>query len=160
MFQAPPGATEQRTAELRRPRRLTIPEAQERAPFIVLVPARVPPSWQMTCTLVESSGRRGAPTEVKLRYRSGDGHEDLSISEIALDERSQHHYDTVAADGKWEDRPYDNGVLRVRPPDWGQAQTYLERDGTFALLVSNALTNAQVAAIAAGLKPAPSATRS
>ena len=39
---------------------------------------------------------------------------------------------------------------------WAQAQAYLERDGTFACLISDNLTNDQLGTIAAGLRPAPS----
>jgi hypothetical protein len=55
----------------------------------------------------------------------------------------------------WQEMTYDGTTVKVRPPDWGQAQAHLERDGTFAFLVSDNLTNAQLGTIAAGLRPAP-----
>jgi hypothetical protein len=45
--------------------------------------------------------------------------------------------------------------VKVKPAGFGQAQAYLEREGTFAFLVSDNLTGDQLATIAAGLRPAP-----
>jgi hypothetical protein len=41
------------------------------------------------------------------------------------------------------------------PSQTARAQAHLERDGTFAFLVSDNLTNNQLGTIAAGLRPAP-----
>ena len=59
-------------------------------------------------------------------------------------------------DENWQEVTHDGTSVKVRPAEWGQAQAYIERDGTFAFLVSDNLTSDQLATIAAGLRPAPS----
>ena len=59
--------------------------------------------------------------------------------------------------GDWQEVTRDRTSVTVRPSGWGQAQAHLEREGTFVFLVSDNLTGDQLATIAAGLRPTPSA---
>jgi hypothetical protein len=134
---------------------ITLTEAQQRAPFTVLMPDRVPASWQVHCMFIEASQRPPTPALVSLSYRSADGHQSISISQIAAADTSRQYGDMVN-DENWQDVARDGTPVRVRPAEWPQAQAYLERDGTFVFLVSDNLTGDQLATIAAGLRPAPS----
>jgi hypothetical protein len=139
----------------RRSQRVTLVEAQQLAPFTVLMPDHVPDTWQMRCTFYEASQRRSSPAELILGYRSGDGHESVSITQLAATDRASHHYENMVNTKQWQTVTRDGTTVRTRPADFGQAQAYLERDGTFAFLVSDNLTNEQLATIAARLIPAP-----
>jgi hypothetical protein len=137
-------------------RHVTLTEAQHQAPFTVLMPDRVPGTWQVECTLLQGSQRPPSPPQVSLSYRSDDGHESVSISQLAVTDRASHHYQTMIHDDDWQTIRSEHTLIHVRPSGWGQAQAYLERDGTFAFLVSDNLTNDQLGTIASGLRPAPS----
>jgi hypothetical protein len=155
-FKAPEGEEIQTTRHNPRLQHITLTQAQQRAPFTVLMPDRVPAGWQVSCTFFEPSNRSPSPVEVSLGYRSGDGHESVSISQMAIVDRASHHYENMVNDENWQDMTCDGATVNVRPDEWGQAQAHLERDGTFAFLVSDNLTNIQLGTIAAGLRPAPS----
>lgn len=148
------GEPVQATRDDHRLQHLTLTEAQQRAPFTVLMPDRVPAGWQAHCMFLEASQRPPSPPQVSLSYRSGDGHESVSIDQIAAADRASHHYENMVAGDNWQDAIPD-ATVKVRPPGWGQAQAYLEREGTFVFLVSDNLTGNQIATIAAGLRPAP-----
>lgn len=154
-FAAPEGEEIQRTRDSHRLQHVTLTEAQKRAPFTVLRPDRVPASWQAHCTFLEASRRPPSPPQVSLSYHSGDGHESVSIDQMAAADRPAHHYENMVNHGDWQEVTRDDTTVKVRPAGWGQAQAYLERDGTFAFLVSDNLTGDQLAMIAAGLRPAP-----
>jgi hypothetical protein len=134
---------------------ITLTEAQQRAPFTVLMPDRVPAGWQVHCTFFEASQRPPSPARVSLSYRSDDGHQSISISQMAAADAS-HQYGDMINDENWQEVARDGTSVRVRPAEWLQAQAHLERDGTFVFLVSDNLTGDQLATIAAGLRPAPS----
>ena len=153
-FAPPPGEQIQPTRDRRRLRPITVGEAQQRAPFTILVPDRVPASWRVHCVFVDASQRPPAPAQVMLSYRSDDGHQSISISQMAAAEASQ-QYGQMTADENWLEVAHDGAPVRVRPAEWGQAQAYLERAGTFVFVVSEDLTGEQLATIAAGLRPAP-----
>jgi hypothetical protein len=154
-FQPPEGEGIQATRDRHRLQHVTLTEAQQRAPFTVLMPDRVPTSWQAHCTFVEASQRPPSPPQVSLSYRSGDGHESVSIDEMAAVDRAAHHYENMVNNDDWQDATPEGVSVKVRPAGWGQAQAYLEREGTFVFLVSDNLTGDQLATIAAGLRPAP-----
>ena len=85
-------------------------------------------------------------------YRSDDGHESVSISQMAIGDRASHHYENMVNNENWQEMTYD-GTSVVRPADWEQAQAHLERDGTFAFLVSDNLTSNQLARSQPGSDP-------
>lgn len=154
-FKAPEGEEIRRISEPRHLQHVTLTEAQQRAPFTVLMPDRVPASWQMHCTFLEASQRRQSRRQVSLDYRSGDGHESVLIEQMAAADRAAHHYENMVNEGEWEEVLHDGESVNVRPAGWGQAQAHLERNGTFVFLVSDNLTADQLTTIAAGLRPAP-----
>ncbi len=152
---APPEGEEIQPFQSRRHslQHITLTEAQRRAPFTVLMPDRVPASWQVHCMFIEASQRPPSPAQVSLSYRSDDGHQSISISQRAA---ADHHYEIMIDEENWREVTHDGTSVKVRPAEWGQAQAHLECDGTFAFLVSDNLTSDQLATIAAGLRPAPS----
>lgn len=154
---APPDGEEVQGMRIdRRRRQVTLTEAQQRAPFTVLMPDRVPADWQVHCSFFEASQRPLTPAQVALSYRSPDGHQSISITQMAAGDRASHHYETMVGDENWQQITRDDATLHVRPAEWGQAQAHLERDGTFGFLVSDNLTADELATIAAGLRAAPS----
>jgi hypothetical protein len=64
---------------------VTLTEAQQQAPFTVLMPDTVPASWQVQCRLVKASQRPPSPMQIGLIYRSVDGHESASLTQTAAD---------------------------------------------------------------------------
>lgn len=156
-FEPPEGEEIQPTRDSHRLQHVTLSEAQQRAPFTVLMPDRVPASWQVHCTFFEASQRPPSPAQISLSYRSDDGHESISIDQMAATDRASHHYENMVNEGDWQEVTHDGRSVTVRPAGWGQAQAHLERDGTFVFLVSDSLTADQVGRVAAGLRPAASA---
>jgi hypothetical protein len=154
-FAPPEGEEIQPTRDRHRLQHVTLAEAQQRAPFTVLMPDRVPAGWQVHCMFIEASQRPPSPTHVALSYRSDDGHQSISISQMAAADAS-HRYGHMINDENWQEVTRDGTSVRVRPAEWPQAQAHLERDGTFVFLVSDNLTGDQLATIAIGLRPAPS----
>ncbi len=134
-------------------RPITLAEAQQRAPFPVLMPDRVPTNWWMHCMFIEASQRPPMAAHVSLSYHSSDGHESVSISQSAAGDRQ---YRDIIDDEKWEMVDRDGTSVRIRPAEWPQAQAHVERDGTSAFLISDNFAGDQLATIAAGLRPAPS----
>jgi hypothetical protein len=155
-FKPPEGEEIQPTRNRHRPQHVMLTEAQQRAPFTVLMPDRVPADWQAHCTFFEGTQRPACPSQVSLSYRSDDGHQSVSISQMAVADRALHHYENMVDNDDWQEEIRDGTSLRVRPAGWGQTQAYLERDGTFAFLVSDNLTGDELATLAAGLRAAPS----
>lgn len=154
---APPGGEEIQPVRDRRRdlQHITLTEAQQRAPFTVFMPDRVPSGWQMRCMFIEASARPPSPAQVSLRYRSVDGHQSLSISQVAAADRAS-HFGSMIDDENWQVVARGGTSIRVSPAEWPQAQANLERDGTLVFLTSDNLTSDQLATIAAGLRPAPS----
>jgi hypothetical protein len=154
---APPEGEEIQPALSRRHslQHITLTEAQQRAPFTVLMPDRVPAGWQVRCMFIEAAQRPPTPALVSLSYRSDDGHQSISISQMAAADASR-QYGNMIDDENWQEVARDGTSVKVRPAEWGQAQVHLERDGTFAYLISDNLTGDQLTTIAAGLRPAPS----
>jgi hypothetical protein len=142
-------------SRLRDLRHITLSEAQQRAPFTVVMPDRVPAGWQLRCMFIEASARPPSPAQVSLSYRSVDGHQSVSISQVAATDRAS-HFGSMINDENWQVVVRGGTSVRVSPAGWPQAQANLERDGTLVFLTSDNLTSDQLATIAAGLKPAPS----
>ena len=135
---------------------ITLPEAQQRAPFTVFMPDRVPEGWQLRCMFIAVSTRPPSPAQVSLSYRSMDGHQSILISQVAAADRGS-HFASLINDENWEVVVSGATSIRVSPAEWPKAQVNLERDGTLVILTSDNLTRDQLAAIAAGLRSAPSA---
>ncbi|OBK41968.1 hypothetical protein A5658_00130 [Mycobacterium sp. 1245111.1] len=152
----PPGGEQIQLSQTRpRPQHITVTEAQQRAPFTVFVPDRVPEGWQLRCMFIEASTRPPSPAQVALSYRSMDGHQSISISQVAASDRAS-HFGSMINDEDWHAVVHDGTSIKLSPAEWPQAQANLERDGTLVFLTSNNLTSEQLATTAAGLKPAPS----
>ena len=154
-FVPPEGEEIQPTRARERMRPITLTEAQQRAPFTVLMPDRVPTNWRVHCLFIEASQRPPLAAQVSLSYHSDDGHQSISISQMAAADASR-HYGNMIDDENWQEVARDGTSVRVRPAEWSQAQAQIERGGTFVFLVSDNLTGDQLATIAAGLRPAPS----
>jgi hypothetical protein len=153
-FQPPPGEQIQPTWERHRLVHLSLSEAQQRAPFTVLIPARIPPDWHSRCAFIEPAQRPPSPACISLIYHSDDGHESVSLSEYAAADTPD-QYELMSKADDWRTVTRDGADIRVRTPG-SQNQAYIEREGTFAFLISETLTGDQLATLAAGLKPAPS----
>jgi hypothetical protein len=157
VFQPPAGEEIRSGLHRSRPQRMPIPEAQQRAPFTVLIPDRVPASWHVHCVFVEPSERPKSPAQISLNYNSDDGHESVHISQCAVHEKQSQYDEMIRGDG-WDEVVRDGTTIGVTKPDaaGNQAQAHLERDGTFVFLMSETLGPEQLANLAAGLRPAPS----
>jgi hypothetical protein len=135
---------------------VSLPDAQQRAPFTVLIPERIPAGWHSRCVLIEPSQRPPSPVQILLNYHSDDGHESVSLSQYAAADKPS-HYDLMIRNYGWRTIDHNGAAVQVRTPG-PQAQAYIERDRTFVFLTSETLSGDQLATIAAGLKPAPSRT--
>lgn len=154
-FQPPPGEPIQtRTWHESRVEHLTLVQAQQRAPFTVLMPDTVPANWQVQCRLIRPSERPPSPMQIGVIYTSTDGHESISLSQFPAGGPNP-YMELSHGDENWETVTRDGVEMKARPARWGQAQVELERDGTFVHLMSDNLTRDQVLTIAAGLRPAP-----
>ena len=132
--------------------RLSLREAQRRAPFTVLIPDRIPRDWHVSCLFRDPSDRPRWPGSVALIYTSDDGHESVSLSQFSAVDKSS----VMLADDEWDDVPCDGRTIRATRRDArSEAQAQLEHDGTFVILTSRTLTRDELATIAGGLKPAP-----
>ena len=153
-FEPPAGEQIQSRWGEERVEHVTLVEAQQRAPFTVLMPDSVPAAWQVQCRLIRPSERPPSPMQIGLIYCSTDGHESISLSQFPAGGCNPYR---EPGDGEgWETVTRAGMRMKTRPARWGQAQVELERDGTFVHLMSDNLTRDQVLTIAAGLRPAPS----
>jgi hypothetical protein len=153
-FTPPDGEEIQPIRNRPRPQHITVTEAQQRAPFTVFVPDHVPEGWQLRCVFIEASARPPSPARVALSYRSMDGHQSISISQVAAADRAS-HFGSMINDEDWQVVVHEGTSIKLSPAEWPQAQANLERDGTLVFLTSNNLTCDQLAPIAVNLKPAP-----
>jgi hypothetical protein len=153
-FEPPAGEQIQSRWGEERVEHVTLVEAQQRAPFTVLMPDTVPANWQVQCRLIRPSERPPSPMQIGLIYCSTDGHESISLSQFPAG--GSNPYRELGDGEGWETITRAGIELNTRPARWGQAQVELERDGTFVHLMSDNLTRDQVLTIAAGLRPAPS----
>ena len=153
-FQPPAGEEIEPLHGMRRLRHVTLTEAQQQAPFTVLMPDTVPHTWQVQCRFIAASQRPPSPTEIGLSYDAVDGHESVSLTQTAAGPSNPHTQ--FVDEENWENVTRDGIAMRTRPADWGQAQVELELEGTWVHLMSDNLTRDQVLRIAASLRPAPS----
>jgi outer membrane lipoprotein-sorting protein len=153
-FEPPAGEEIQPLRDKHRVEWVTLTEAQQRAPFTVLMPDTVPANWQVQCRFINASQRPPSPVEVGVIYRSTDGHESVSLSQSSIKGANPHR--RMGNGDDWEDVTRDGIPMKTRPARWGQAQVELEMHGTFVHLMSDNLTRDQVLTIAVGLRPAPS----
>jgi hypothetical protein len=135
---------------------ITPSEAQDRAPFTVLIPARIPSDWRVHCAFIEPSHRPPRQASVALNYSSDDGNDRVSLSQYAAENKPE-QYDLMIANHGWRTVIHDSTAVEVRSPG-GQSQAHIERNGTFVFLTSETLSGARLAALAAGLKPVPAET--
>ncbi len=150
VFRPPPGESVRSPRELHsHPEHVPITEAQRRAPFTVLMPARVPAGWQASCMFFGPSQRPAAAARVQLSYRSDSAHEDVAMSQRTLADS-----DAFADTEGWKHIDRDGVSLDVRH-EAHQSELRLERDGTAVLMTSGTLSTDQLADLAAGLIPAP-----
>ncbi len=155
-FTPPAGQEIELMHETHRLRYVTLTEAQQQAPFSVLMPDSVPHDWQVQCRFIDASDRPPSPVEIGLSYDSVDGHESVSLTQTAAGASNPHTQFVDEED--WEHVTRDGISMRTRPAHWGQAQVELELAGTWVHLMSDNLTREQVLRIAAGLRLAPSAS--
>jgi hypothetical protein len=158
-FLPPPGEQIQPTRGQHRLVHLSPPDAQRRAPFTVLIPDRIPPNWHCTCAFIAPSVRPPSPASISLNYHSDDGHESVSLSEYAAGDKPD-QYDLMIQHGGWRTSTRNGTDVQVRGPGGAgsQAQAYIERAEAFVFLTSETLAAAELATLAAALKPAPSAS--
>jgi hypothetical protein len=152
-FEPPAGEQMQPVGQRSRPQQIPASEAQQRAPFTVLIPDRIPESWHVYCVFREPSQRPPRPASVSLDYRSDDGHESVSLSQYAASNKPE-QYDLMIASAGWQTTTHDGTAVQVQRGG-PQFQAHTERDGTFVFLTSETLSGDRLAAIAAGPKPAP-----
>jgi hypothetical protein len=153
-FEPPAGEQIQSRWGEERVEHVTLVEAQQRAPFTVLMPDSVPANWQVQCRLIRPSERPPSPMQIGLIYHSTDGHESVSLSQFPAG--GSNPYRGLGGGEDWETVTRAGIEMNTRPARWGQAQVELELDSTFVHLMSDNLTRDQVLTIAAGLRPAPS----
>lgn len=152
-FEPPPGESVRPVGQGPRLQSITPTEAQQRAPFTVLIPDRIPPDWHVHCVFIEPSQRPPRPASVALNYRSDDGNEGVSLSQYDAANKPD-QYGLMIASDDWRTITYQGTAVQVRTPG-PQGQAHIQRDGTFVFLTSETLSGDQLAAIAGGLKPAP-----
>jgi hypothetical protein len=151
---------------------VTPTQAQQRAPFTVVTPDQVPTGWRVRCIFIDPSQRpsfpefpafAASPPLVMLHYRSDDGRQSVSISQMAATDAAG-RYGTMLNDQGWHEVLRDGTPIKIRdgtpikiPPgdEWLPAQAHLTRYGTFAHLSSQGLTADELTTIAANLKPVP-----
>ena len=105
----PPSGEEIQPTRGRPLERLSVREAQRRTSFTVLIPARIPDYWHVTCLLREASERPRWPGSVALIYTSDDGHESVSLSQFPAVDKSF----VMLADDEWEDVVSDGITVRA-----------------------------------------------
>ncbi len=111
-----------------------------------------PADWHVHCIFIERSQRPPRPPSVSVNYSSDDGHESVSLSEYAVADKPL-QYDLVMAGDGWQTLTHDGTPVQIRRGG-PQSQAQIQREGTFVFLTSETLSGDQLAAIAAGLKPA------
>ncbi len=150
VFRAPSGESVRSPRELHsQPEHVPITEAQQRAPFTVLTPARVPAGWHASCVYFGPSQRPAAAARVQLSYRSDSAHENVAISQRSLADP-----DSFADTEGWQKVDREGMSLDVRH-EGHQSELRLEREGTAVLMTSSTLSTDQLADLAVSLVPAP-----
>ncbi len=126
-FVAPAGEEIRSIRDGERSRHVTVVEAQQLAPFTVLIPERIPASWHTHCQYRDPSERPAHAARVALHYRSDDGHESVHITEVAVEDRAG--FDELTRGNGWQDVTRDSTMAaspnRARPvrPNAGPPRT-------------------------------------
>jgi hypothetical protein len=154
-FAAPVGEEIQPPWGQHRVQHVPLAEAQQLAPFTVLVPERIPADWSASYTFIEPSRRPQSAACVLINFRSDDGHESVSLSQYARGDQPD-QYNLMLKRDDWQ--TINRGGTDVKVRSGSQTQAHIERDATFVFLTSETLTAEQLATIAVGLKPAPTAS--
>ena len=154
-FAAPAGEEVRSPSSQPRAQLVPLAEAQQLAPFTVLVPEQVPSDWSGSYTFIEPSQRPPSAACVSIHFRSDDGHESVSLSQHAVGDQPD-QYNLMLQREDWQTITRNGTDVQVRALG-GQTQAKIERDETFVFLSSETLTAEQLTTIAAGLKPAPAA---
>ena len=155
-FAAPSGEEVRSPLSRHRAQHVPLAEAQQLAPFTVLVPEQIPSDWSGSYAFIEPSQRPPSAAYVSINFRSHDGHESVSLSQYAVGDQPD-QYNLMLDRGDWETITRNGTDVQVRTPG-SQTQAHIERDETFVFLTSETLTAEQLTTIAAGLKPAPAAS--
>ena len=150
-FQPPEGEKVESIRSGPRPRPVTLVEAQQQAPFTVMMPDMVPTTWQVRCRLIEPR-RPHSSIQVGLSYHSTDGHESIHITQTAAGVEDR---PGLGNEADWQTVTEAGRMIKARPASWGQAQARFEAQGTYVNLMSDNLTRSQLVTIAAKMRPAP-----
>jgi hypothetical protein len=153
---AAPAGEEIRSPLTSRVQQVSLAEAQLLAPFIVLVPERIPTEWFGSYSFIEPSKRPPSAACVSIHFRSDDGHESVSLSQHAVGDQPD-QYNLMLKRDDWQTITRNGTDVQVRAIG-SQTQAHVERDETFVFLSSETLTAEQLTTIAAGLKPAPASS--
>ncbi len=123
-FQAPTGEPIQtRTWHESRVEHVTLVEAQQRAPFTVLMIDTVPANWQVQCRLIRPSKRPPSPMQIGVIY-SLDGWPRKHLAQPIPCGRVNPYRELGDGEG-WETVTREGIEMRTRPATWGQAQVEL-----------------------------------
>jgi hypothetical protein len=100
-FAPPVGDEVQPPWDQHRVHHVPLAEAQQLAPFTVLVPGRIPADWGASYTFIEPSRRPPSAACVSINFRSGDGHQSVSLSQYAIgDQPDQYNLSSSATTGR------------------------------------------------------------
>lgn len=152
VFEAPDGEEPEPLDPMRHRFAMAISDIVEAASFVVLVPAKVPPSWRLDSHYMPARERPPMAEGVTLFYRSDDATGSLTIGQSRP---ANADHELLQGDG-WEDFERDGVAFKLRPRtrSWRQPQLYIEREGTAAMLISDTLTNDELIELALSLRPA------
>ena len=134
---------------LPRHERVTLDEAQRRAPFTVLVPRRAPADADLEITFGAAAERPPTPAFVSLSYRAVGLGLDVRISQATAE--TDHAVDVTAGAETIE---RDGRTVTLREMG-GQLQVVAEHLGTRAILLSQSAPRDMVLEMALTLEPAP-----
>jgi hypothetical protein len=119
--------------------KLTPVEAQRRASFTVWLPRTFPSDWDIDCSYVAASENPRSGPSVHLDCQSADNQDRVIISESPVENRGSVWDEVIGAD-PWDHITVDGITVYIGGTDQisrgGQAQAYLEHDGTFVFLMS------------------------
>ena len=98
---APPAGEEIRSPLSSRVQHVPLAEAQQLAPFTVLVPERIPTDWFGSYTFIEPSQQPPSAACVSIHFRSHNGHESVSLSQYAIGDQPD-EYNLMLKRDDWQ----------------------------------------------------------